>query len=178
LPLLAILNLCINFCESSHMIRQSLHRIFARMSLKVGRGMQKYYLYSIEEKFFHHYYHKTKLLYKFFIQFQLNPTDPITEKQFNYITKSIPISEIYQYLKNVSDLQLTFIEDRLLIQKDQAQIMIEYKEREWLIYSISVFEVEDLLFTYLRGIKPSFFVLNKQLTQYGWLSYAKKEILL
>ncbi|WP_102028312.1 sporulation inhibitor of replication protein SirA [Salirhabdus sp. Marseille-P4669] len=140
--------------------------------------MQKYSLYFIEDEFFHHYYHKSTLLFDFFIHVRNQPSNSIIRKQYEFITKKIPYKKMKEFLAYHTNLTVHETEEGLLINHLQSNIVIECEDREWTVYASSLHEVERLLFENLRCFDISFYVVDFEHNQYGWLSPLRKEILL
>ncbi|TCT26667.1 uncharacterized protein DUF2522 [Melghiribacillus thermohalophilus] len=142
--------------------------------------MDKYSLYWLKDDFAFHYYHKSDVLYHFLFQYQMQSTDSIYEKQFQFITRTLPKEAIIEHLQSRLGNRYHVYTDkrRIDIRYDYVNVKIDCYDKEWVIHSSSLQEAEIMFFEALRGYHPSFFVVNYDQEQYGWLSPIKKELIL
>jgi hypothetical protein len=140
--------------------------------------MQKYSLYFLKDEFVNHYYHKSDILYHFFRKYQVLHDNVSYQKQFDFITKEIPTTEIISFLKKHHNLSIHKNESTMEIHDPYTSLKIDCKQREWIVYCPSIHIAETLLFEQLRSYHSSFFVLNVDEDQYGWLAPVRKELIL
>ncbi|MBO8155137.1 MAG: sporulation inhibitor of replication protein SirA [Bacillaceae bacterium] len=142
--------------------------------------MDKLSLFWLKDDFAFHYYHKSDLLYHFFSQYHSNPFDSVYKKQFQFITRDLPRDQIIQHIKARLGSRYFVHNDKrkIDIQYDYIQLSIECYDKEWIIHCSSLQEAEIMFFEALRGYHSTFFVVNFEEDQYGWLSPVKKEIIL
>ncbi|MBB6452822.1 hypothetical protein HNQ94_001268 [Salirhabdus euzebyi] len=142
--------------------------------------MQTFSIFLIKDEFVKHYYHKNDLLYDFFQTYRLQSYDPNYQKQFQFITKDIPKRDIITYLCDKLNGLYTIhkADDELWIENNHLHVKIECGRKEWVVYSSSLHEAELVVFEHFRALHTSFFVMNRNKSQYGWLSPIRKEVIL
>ncbi|WP_194841268.1 sporulation inhibitor of replication protein SirA [Salinibacillus xinjiangensis] len=142
--------------------------------------MQKYTLYLINDEVVEHYYHKSNLLYDFLRKYNSSMNDEVYMKQFDYITKEIPCEKLLDFIKQQvrSHFLIEAYRNELAIASESMSLRFRCDQKECMVISSSLHDVEKLLFEHLRAFHHAFFVVNQSENQFGWLSPLRKRMIL
>ncbi|WP_339231106.1 sporulation inhibitor of replication protein SirA [Oceanobacillus sp. FSL K6-2867] len=132
----------------------------------------EYAIYWIKEDVARSYFHKCDILYRFFKEYEANPTREDLKAQYIYITHHIPLQTIAAQLNVQAFEHISIKTDghMLYLNKNEITICL-YAENGHLYFRCT--ELEEaamLLFPMLRNCHPFVFVQGKNVSNYGWIS--------
>lgn len=133
--------------------------------------MQKYYIFLLKEEVYRDYFYKTGLLNRFFHAYLFYPKRNDLKKQFNYITRHIPV-DLSTSIQN--NLAITSPVGNPLQSNNHLIDGIAVKERWIEIKCESLAMASLLLYQWLEQIERSCFVIEQNGERHGWLSPLKK----
>ncbi len=142
-----------------------------------------YSLYWIKEEFSYHYFHKTNILFHFLQEWKYNPGSEQLSRQYQYVAQPIPLEvlmhHVTKHLKKPVELQFNDDETSFTIyEKGHVVKLLQRDHREVEIHAENLHIAERLLFDALRKMDHSFFIMNQDFQQYGWIAPIKKEVIL
>ncbi|WP_186577373.1 sporulation inhibitor of replication protein SirA [Aquibacillus kalidii] len=142
--------------------------------------MQKYTIFWIEQEFCYHYFYKSEILFRFLNEYMNNNSRNDLQSQFDFITKSIPYSNLVTHIQRFhgNQIELKVNGRKIDLIKNNNKVTLYLKERSMIIKCTSVQEADFLLFGALKMFDPSFFIVENGSTNSGWITPVKKEALL
>ncbi|GGC97948.1 sporulation inhibitor of replication protein SirA [Pontibacillus salipaludis] len=145
--------------------------------------MREYALFWIKDEFSSHYFHKTNILFDFLKEWKYHPDHTLSTTQFQYVTKPIPLDMLVHYVteKNRKPVEMTYYQNKMsfVIQcKGQNIRLTQMSDREVRITAESLHQAETMIFETLRTFNHSFFIMDEDMRQYGWIAPIKKEAIL
>ncbi|ASS91316.1 MAG: DUF2522 domain-containing protein [Bacillaceae bacterium] len=144
--------------------------------------MRHFYLYLIKKEFAEHFYHRESKIFQLYQEFfWTRKTHPIfeqLERQVNYISRAIPISEIdlllQSFLSHRNHYQKVSSIHAIQMENQKGQATMVLKERYIEMICTGSFDGELLFFDILGKFDPYFFAMDFTNERYGWLSPIKE----
>ncbi|MDC3416295.1 sporulation inhibitor of replication protein SirA [Aquibacillus salsiterrae] len=142
--------------------------------------MQKYSIFWIEEEFCYHYFYRSEILYRFLNEYLSYTSRTDLLSQFTFVTRNLPYNTLLTHFKNYhgDSLKLEMTEKGLVMEKGNSSVCLELFDRYITVQAFSVEEADRLLFQCLKSFDPSFFIIESETTNCGWITPIKKEVLL
>ncbi|WP_138414669.1 sporulation inhibitor of replication protein SirA [Aquibacillus sediminis] len=143
--------------------------------------MHQYSTFWIKDEFHYHYFYKSDILRRFLTEcLTFSYTNKQLKDQFDFITQEIPYKLLLQHVKSFHKQQLDVIIKGEILEmiKGNRAVTISFHKRFFTIHAHSLEEADDLIFQPLKSLHPSFFIIEKDSTNSGWVSPVKNEVLL
>ncbi|MUV39868.1 hypothetical protein JNUCC1_03752 [Lentibacillus sp. JNUCC-1] len=134
--------------------------------------MKTYSIFRVKKEIAMYYVHQGDLLHRFFSDCAEHPNDPILQKQFNYVTHSMPI-DLLQEQMNVHQHHQPLISNEnkhIIAQADHVPVHVNLLDRQIIFQCDMLHEAETSLFPLLQSLQPFLFVSGLNHDNYGWMS--------
>jgi hypothetical protein len=143
--------------------------------------MRRYRIYWLEEEFANHYFGRERMFYRLFLELKSERSQEmksILQKQVQYITKSIPIFHIQQFiemeLKGMQGYQLTEKGHVIEVKDGSSYACLTVSDQSINLIGTGRYEAEMLFFDVLRKWDSRFLAIDFEQARYGWLSPIKQ----
>ncbi|WP_347550290.1 sporulation inhibitor of replication protein SirA [Pseudalkalibacillus hwajinpoensis] len=143
--------------------------------------MRHYEMYIIKPDIAMQYAGKELLLYQLFSERKnalLNEEKGLLDKQISFITERIKDEELNRHVVNEIGAFRTYEfknnGHRLSIKQSKSDASLFVRQDKANLYSVGSQEAETVFFEVLRKLTPSFFAIDFQSGQYGWLNPIKQ----
>ncbi|MFA1822156.1 sporulation inhibitor of replication protein SirA [Virgibacillus oceani] len=141
--------------------------------------MYTYSIYCIKEEFANHYFHKSDILYRFILSYQINKARKDLQMQFNYITHYFSYEKLISHMEKYyfnTNTKLHINGSYITISQNGDCISLLIKEKDIEFRCNTLQEAEELIFPMLRRYQPLLFITG--VNDFGWISpvlYANKD---
>lgn len=134
--------------------------------------MNEYTIYWIDENVAKHYFHKSDLLHRFFLEYAEKQDEIIYRKQFRFITRKLHFYKFVMHLQTFSkpDIIVKRIGNRVRVKRGKESLCLYIENGELVLKCHHLISAVSILFPILEDIHPYFFVQGKDTPQYGWIS--------
>ncbi|SHG60413.1 sporulation inhibitor of replication protein SirA [Virgibacillus sp. Bac330] len=134
--------------------------------------MHMYSIYHLTEEVAKNYFHKSSLLYRFFMELKSQPNRSDLRRQFDYITYPICYKGILLTIQrfNSANLFVNIDKHRVSIYNKKACISLHIGEKHLKFHCETLEIAEEILFPILRSYQPLLFVVGDNIQNFGWIT--------
>lgn len=143
--------------------------------------MRCYQIYWIKDEFASFFYGREKAFYHLFNDWMHSKGDykRILDLQVNYITKQLPVMQLYRMLhQNLSRHKGFTAEDSVyrLVTTEKNASTLEIHLEKMVLKATGSYDAETLFFEYLRNFDGRLIALDLENGRYGWVKPLKENM--
>jgi len=134
--------------------------------------MPEYTVIRVRKEIAQYYFHKSDILYRFFMTHKYNEHKDYLKRQYSYITKIFSVDELVCQLRDVYSSRSIAFQKRsdIEISTEEHKMSLHISEKQIKFWCDTMLDAEVLLFPALRNVYSYLFVVCEDRVNYGWVS--------
>ncbi|UFU01131.1 sporulation inhibitor of replication protein SirA [Radiobacillus kanasensis] len=136
--------------------------------------MLEYMIFWIKPEFSTHYFYRSGIMFRFLVECEDSNNDDL-QLQFDYVTRKFPVQDVIWLLQREFPQFQWEVEGNSIHGSLRGKQISMYVSSRQLYVSTEDYQlVDQVLFQTLKKYDSSFFVIEKQTNNYGWVAPIKQ----